>query len=96
MTLPANPSPGLSDAPTSLATSLQRIDADLTRAGVAFAMIGGLAVSVRTEPRFTRDTDLAVAVGADSEAEALIHRLPRLDYRVQSTDLIHGPTPADV
>ena len=96
MTLPANPSPGLSDAPTSLATSLQRIDADLTRAGVAFAMIGGLAVSVRTEPRFTRDTDLAVAVGADSEAEALIHRLQRLDYRVQSTDLIHGPTPADV
>ena len=83
-TLPAEPSPGRSAAPTSLATSLHRIDADLTRARVPFALIGGLAVSARTEPRFTRDADLAVAVDGDAEAEALIHRLRRLDYRVQS------------
>jgi hypothetical protein len=29
---------------------------------VPWALIGGLAVSVRAEPRFTRDIDLAVAV----------------------------------
>ena len=34
------------------------------------ALIGGLAVSARTEPRFTRDADLAVAVTSDAEAEA--------------------------
>ncbi len=31
------------------------------------ALVGGVAVSVRTEPRFTRDVDLAVAVPDDSK-----------------------------
>ena len=35
----------------------------------AFALIGGLAVSARSEPRFTRDADFAVSVGSDAEAE---------------------------
>ena len=43
---------------TSLESVLHRIAADLTRSNVDFALIGGLAVSVRTEPRFTRDVDL--------------------------------------
>lgn len=34
-----------------------------------FALIGGLAVSARTEPRFTRDVDLAVAIDAKSVDE---------------------------
>jgi len=38
-------------------------------------------VSVRTEPRFTRDADLAVAVRGDEEAEALVCRL-RAGYDV--------------
>jgi|CXWL01.1.fsa_nt_gi predicted nucleotidyltransferase len=54
---------------------LRRIASELTSAGVPFALIGGLAVSVRTEPRFTRDADLAVAVATDAEAETLVHRL---------------------
>jgi hypothetical protein len=40
---------------------------------VSFALVGGLAVSIRTEPRFTRDADLAVALANDAEVEALIH-----------------------
>jgi len=60
---------------TSLEAALRQIDADLTRAHVSFALVGGLAVSVRTEPRFTRDADLAVALASDAEAEALIHEL---------------------
>ena len=47
-------------------------------------MIGGLAVSARTEPRFTRDADLAVALASDAEAERLIHRLRERDYRIEA------------
>jgi hypothetical protein len=67
---------------TSLESALQHIAADLTRLGVDFALIGGLAVSVRTEPRFTRDADFAVAVAGDAEAETLIRRLRTHGYEV--------------
>ena len=69
---------------TSLEAALRRIDRDLTEAGFSFALVGGLAVSARTEPRFTRDADLAVAVAGDAEAEDLIRRLRTLGYRVES------------
>jgi hypothetical protein len=67
---------------TSLETALRQIDIDLTEVGVAFALVGGLAVSVRTEPRFTRDADMAVAVAGDPDAEALIHTLRRRGYAI--------------
>jgi hypothetical protein len=51
---------------------LRRIVADLAATSHARALVGGLAVSVRTEPRFTRDADLAVAVTDDADAEALV------------------------
>jgi hypothetical protein len=57
----------------ALETLLHRISLVLTNQQQAWALVGGLAVSVRTEPRFTRDVDLAVAVFDDNEAEALIH-----------------------
>ncbi|CAN5462507.1 nucleotidyl transferase AbiEii/AbiGii toxin family protein [soil metagenome] len=44
----------------------------LVEAGTGFALVGGLAVSARTEPRFTRDIDLVVAVDGDGQAEALV------------------------
>jgi hypothetical protein len=43
-----------------------------------------LAVSVRTEPRFTRDADLAVALATDAETEALIHNLRAHDYGIEA------------
>ena len=43
--------------------------------------MGGLAVSVRTEPRFTRDLDLAVAVESDALAESTVAQLLRQGYR---------------
>ena len=67
---------------TSLESALHRIAADLARSHVDFALVGGLAVSVRTEPRFTRDADLAVAVTSDAETEALIRRLRTEGYEV--------------
>jgi predicted nucleotidyltransferase len=69
---------------TSLEAALRQIHRDLTEARVAFALVGGLAVSARTEPRFTRDADLAVAVGSDAEAEALIHTLQARGYDIDA------------
>ena len=69
---------------TTLEAALRRIHADLTEARASFALVGGLAVSARTEPRFTRDADLAVAVPSDTEAEALIHGLRARQYGIAS------------
>ena len=69
---------------TSLEAILRRIDADLVQARVSFALIGGLALSARTEPRFTRDADLAVALDSDAEAQSLVHRLRLLGYGIGS------------
>jgi predicted nucleotidyltransferase len=44
--------------------------------------VGGLAVSVRTEPRLTRDADLAVLVTDDQDAEALVRALQVRRWRV--------------
>lgn len=51
---------------------LQRITRELDDHSAASALVGGLAVSVRTEPRFTRDIDLAVSVSGDDQSEALV------------------------
>ncbi len=62
--------------------ALRTIAAHLRRRKVPFALVDGLAVAVRGEPRLTRDADLAVAVASDTEAEALIHELMGEGYRV--------------
>jgi len=69
---------------TSLEAALRKISTELTQSGVPFALVGGLAVSVRTEPRFTRDADLVVALATDAEAEALIHTLRAHDYGIEA------------
>jgi hypothetical protein len=49
-----------------------------------WALVRGLAVSARTEPRFTRDIDLVVAVEGDPDAERLVHDLQSRGYRLQA------------
>ncbi len=49
---------------------------------IATALIGGVAVSARTEPRFTRDLDFAVAVASDADAEQYVYSLRQLGYEV--------------
>ena len=68
----------------SLRAALCQICADLTRTDHPFALVGGLAVSARTEPRFTRDADIAVAVSDDTEAEALIRTLRGAGYDIEA------------
>lgn len=60
----------------ALAAAMRTLEALEARA----ALLGGLAVSVWSEPRFTRDADLAVAVASDAEAERLIHSLRAEGY----------------
>ena len=67
---------------TSLEAALRKISTELTQAGVPFALVGGLAVSVRTQPRFTRDADLVVALSTDAEP---IDLLPHLRMGVAQT-----------
>ena len=51
----------------------------------SWALVDGLAVSVRTEPRFTRDLDIAVAVADDHAAEALVYSLRAAGFRALAT-----------
>jgi hypothetical protein len=62
-------------------SALHRAVADLDALKVRWALIGGLAVSVRSAPRFTKDLDFAIAVANDSEAEDVVHQLRGRGYQ---------------
>lgn len=51
---------------------------------IRWALVGGFAVSVRTEPRFTRDIDVAVLVDGDPAAERLVRSLIDAGYRLDA------------
>ena len=67
----------MSDEPeTSRLLAALRLTAHaLEELGISWALVGGLAVSVRADPRFTRDIDLAVSVADDGAAESLVRDL---------------------
>ena len=60
---------------TPLESALRAIAAGLDRRELRWALVGGLAVSARAEPRTTRDVDVAVATANDAAAEALVFSL---------------------
>jgi hypothetical protein len=66
-----------------LEEALYRIRGELERLGARWALIGGIAVSVRAEPRTTRDIDVAVAVDGDAEAESLVRELRVRGYGLE-------------
>jgi hypothetical protein len=53
-------------------------------AHIRVALVGGLAVGTRTEPRFTRDLDIAVAVSTDVEAEQYVFSLRQAGYELEA------------
>jgi len=65
---------------TRIEEVLRRIVEDLGRTPHPFALVGGFAVSARTEPRFTRDVDLVVGVADDAAAEDLLGDLAARGY----------------
>ena len=70
---------------TDLLEVLRRTAATLADCNQPWALVGGLAVSVRSEPRFTRDVDLAVAVADDTAAETLVARFQAAGFRLHLT-----------
>jgi predicted nucleotidyltransferase len=70
---------------TTVEIALRAIVADLGRGGRDFGLVGGLAVSARVEPRFTRDADLVVSVPDDDGAEQVLRELLAVGYRLLST-----------
>jgi predicted nucleotidyltransferase len=61
---------------------LRAATTDLADLRLRWALVGGLAVSARTEPRFTRDVDLVIAVRSDADAERAVHALRLRGYRI--------------
>lgn len=71
--------------------ALRRMVEALGGLGAPGALVGGLAVSARAEPRTTRDVDIAMWVSGDDEAEAVAFRMQSQGYVVQAL-LEHEPT----
>jgi NAD(P)-dependent dehydrogenase (short-subunit alcohol dehydrogenase family) len=70
---------------------LNRARADLDRAGVDYALIGGLAIGARTVLRFTQDADLTIAIDNDAQAERLARDLLGRGYQL-AAEIDHTPT----
>ena len=68
---------------TEVQSALARALADVSELA-PFALVGGLAVSVRAEPRLTRDVDLAVSVADDAAAEGVVIQLRRRGYGLRT------------
>jgi hypothetical protein len=68
----------------SLRLAVVRALRDLNQLSVRHALIGGLAVSARVEPRMTRDVDIAIATADDRSAEDVVHKLLGLGYVVDA------------
>jgi hypothetical protein len=62
-----------------------RLEADLRAIRARWAVVGGLAVSARAEPRTTQDVDVMVVVSDDQEAEHTVVLLRNRGY------IIHTP-----
>jgi hypothetical protein len=67
---------------TPVFAALRTVLADLAALRARSAVVGGLAVSARTAPRFTRDVDLAVAADTDKDAERVVSALLGRGYRL--------------
>jgi len=67
-----------------LLASLRKAITALEDEGIPFAVVGGLAVGVRAEPRITRDIDLVVPVADDAEGEAKLLVLQRRGFAIES------------
>lgn len=69
---------------TTVRQALAAILVDAADLQLRHAVVGGLAVSAWTEPRTTRDVDLAVSVEDDARAEASIFALQQRGYGVEA------------
>jgi predicted nucleotidyltransferase len=71
---------------------LKRVARDLNESAVPWCLVGGLATSVYTEPRTTKDVDLVVSVSGDPDSEQLRAFLKARGYTGESMLLHALPT----
>jgi hypothetical protein len=76
---------------TLLEKALPQVVGDLDGCGSPWALVGGLAVCARAEPRPTADIDIAVAVPDDATATARVDGLLAAGYRSRES-IVHGQT----
>lgn len=67
-----------------LENTIKTVVSFLENKNLDYALIGGLAVSFRASERATKDIDLVVAVGSDSEAENTIRLFVELGFLVDT------------
>jgi hypothetical protein len=68
-----------------LAEALLDVSGHLREMDARFAIVGGIAASIRGEVRFTRDVDIAVVVDDDAQAEQCIYGLQQRGLVVVAT-----------
>lgn len=78
------PARSVATAPT-LADALRDACHVLEELRVPHALVGGLAVSARAEPRLTRDVDVAIDAADDGVAETIVGELVARKYEVTAT-----------
>lgn len=71
--------------------ALPQVVNDLDQLGSPWALVGGLAVCARAEPRPTADIDIAVAVPDDATAMARVGDLLAVGYRSRES-VVHNQT----
>lgn len=76
---------------SSLFELLARVERDLKECEARWALVGGVAVGARTEPRFTRDLDIVLAVKDDAAAERVVLSLREKGYEISAV-LEHAKT----
>lgn len=74
-----------------LEEALRQVVVDLRDLGWSWALVGGLAVGARAEPRPTADIDIAVAVPDDATAKAQVGDLLAAGYRSRES-IVHDQT----
>lgn len=62
--------------------AFRQLEVDLRQLRLRWALIGGLAVNVRAEPRTTKDLDIAVAVENERESEGIVGDFWARGYRL--------------
>lgn len=67
-----------------LEKALIRLEIDLRQLRLRWALIGGLAVSTRAEPRTTQDLDVTMAVEDDREADRIARDFLSRGYQMDS------------
>lgn len=77
---------------TTLDQCLRRLTSDFNALDLRWALVGGLAVSARSEPRTTRDVDIVVAVSDDADAERTVLALRQRGYGDAGQMLEHDAT----